>query len=182
METRTLTGKEDFGFVSRIDEEKVCTGMNSVYCQIIDDASVYFKVMPEDVKASVYAAAVEDSPAFPGYPTGRIPALYRAIVAQRRFANLTGKPPTLEQLIRVLSTVDGAAREGARVDDAWSTNTLIRYFTKMPLSPEEQGFIDAQAGGGTYGDKKTAAAAGGGMGMLLVAAAVIGAALLMGKK
>ena len=192
METKTLTSRDDLGFVDRVDEATACEGGNGVYCQIIDDASVYYRVIPQGEQENIYQQATEDSTEFPGMPTGRIPAFYRALVAQRRFLNLAGRKPKVGELVRILSVVDGAARNAARVDDAWTTNALIRGLLGLPLSESEQSFIAAQAGGGTgsgsgssYYQNNQTASTGGGMGtvgIVVGVAIVAGVLAFMGRK
>lgn len=180
METRRLTSRDDFGFVDRKDEAATCSGGLKVYCPLIDDASVYYKVTPQKVQDQNYQRMWDDALGFRDLPTGRIPAFYRALYIQRRFMNLAGRLPTVGEMASILSTVDNAARGASRVDDAWSTDAAIRIVLKLPLDEGQKEFSIQQTGkDGSGGGGDTGTTSGGSSTVIMVGIAVVAAFLLL---
>lgn len=145
METRTLKNRDGFGFVDRSDEDAACAGGNP-YCQLIDDAAVYYKIVPKDIFDRVYDDSVTDRVNYPNFPPGRINALYRVFIIVKKFKAYGNRPPKVGEIIKVLDIVESEVRGLTRQDDYQLTDILIRWMLGLKLGPNEKIITDRLVG------------------------------------
>lgn len=153
-----LSGADDYGLVQRgSDDVAVCAASGaynrSETCKLIDDAVVYVKQQGPQAVDALFQKMGNPPAGLPNMPPGRIPDFYRVLATMRFAQNMGGRALTLKELLFVIEAGGG---DRDREDDFYRTRTLVKAVLKLPLTPEEQAFMEtvraalekAQGGGG----------------------------------
>jgi hypothetical protein len=167
------TQPDDFGFLIRgADDAAVCSGRPST-CAVIDDAVVYAKMVGVDGLATLVQKLAEPFPGTAGTarlaPQGKLPPLFRALIAIQQAPGLKGGPLTLKELAFIIeANNDNRDRE----DDYYLTLLLMRaLFAPNTLTAAERLWVASRQ------QALGAATKGGGAGIAVAAAAVLLAVL-----
>lgn len=169
------TKPDDFGFLLReADDVAICAGRPST-CAVIDDAVVYAKMVGVDGLAALVQKLAEPFPGTAGTarltPQGKLPPLFRALIAIQQAPGLKGGPLTVKELSFIIeANNDNRDRE----DDYYLTLLLMRaLFAPNTLTAAERVWVASRQQALTTAQKT------GGGGFFAVAA--VAALALLGK-
>lgn len=142
VQTRTFTGQDDFGFVNREDDSTFCAGGNRGFCQLVDEAAVYYTKSSPAQRAEIRRVYSAGSPFFAGenLPPGVIPDFYRLALAREFFDEFGKGTPSLRQLVGVLQLTN---EERGREDDYAKLRAAVKAVSgvcdQVPVAGQPSG-------------------------------------------